>query len=294
MRALSRPADPDNGLQELFDLWSASTADALHRVLVLHQPVRGSADAHEPFALLQKHHKTEPAFSLTTALLLLTDRRWRNGAAQLVRSIADAGILEAEQLDLLASTFLAVDDALYWQVPDAWFAGGEVVFDVETPADETPADVAVTAPEGMGPTVARRDVFPPLRRWAASYVVAREPAAWPALLTRANEVNARNAAAIAAGLLDRIDVLTPDAQAFLVRRATVWPDHAVRRLALEYIATRDGIDAAILLARDDPNARIRAWAATLTSPSTADPPDAAAGERTGPRRTTAVVQPGLF
>jgi hypothetical protein len=85
MSQVPPPADPDNGLEELLELWSAPNADALHRVLVLRPPVRGSADAFEPFALLQQHHQSEPDSSLTTALLLLTDRRWRNGVARLVR-----------------------------------------------------------------------------------------------------------------------------------------------------------------------------------------------------------------
>lgn len=143
------------------DLWSANDADALHRVLVLHQPVRGSADAFEPFCLLQKHHETEPDHSLTTALLLLTDRRWRNGSARLVRRMADSAILDIEQLALLAHTFLAADDALYWRVPEEWFAGGELVIDLDTGKvlDEH-ADESAPA----GPTVARREVSPPPRR----------------------------------------------------------------------------------------------------------------------------------
>ena len=52
--------DPQDGLQEMADLWSAPTADALHRVLVLHPPVRETADAFEPYLLLSKHHEAEP------------------------------------------------------------------------------------------------------------------------------------------------------------------------------------------------------------------------------------------
>ncbi len=210
---MSRPVHPDDGLQELFDLWSAPTADVLHRVLVLHQPVRGGADAFEPFALLRKHHEAEPAGSLTTALLFLTDRRWRNGSAHLVRQIADFGILDADQLRWLARTFLAAEDSIYWRVPDEWFAGGEhfvIELDDGGPDDTTDEDPSGVAEEG--PTVARRAVFPPLRRWAAAHELAREPAAWASLLARGGELDSRNAAAVVAGMLDRIDVLTPDAQ----------------------------------------------------------------------------------
>lgn len=43
-------ADPEAFLGELVSLWTAASADALHRVLVLHPYVRESADAFEPIA----------------------------------------------------------------------------------------------------------------------------------------------------------------------------------------------------------------------------------------------------
>jgi hypothetical protein len=275
------PADPDNGLEELLELWSAPNADALHRALVLRPPVRGSADAFEPFALLQQHHQSEPDSSLTTALLLLTDRRWRNGVARLVRRIADSSILDGEQLDLLARTFIAAADAVYWRVPDHWFAGGEqIVIDLDRDEpDETDDGGPVEVDEG--PVIARRDVFPPLRRWAAAHLLAREPAGWSRLWRRAGELDARSAAAVAAGLLDRVDVLTPDAQALVVKQATSWPDHTVRRLALEYVAAHDDPKVAARLGRNDPNARIRAWATSLT---VSDEPAPPAGPAPTPRR----------
>ncbi len=103
---------------------------------------------------------------------MLTDRRWQNGSAQLVRRIADSRILDAEQLDLLTRTFLAADYAIYWRVPDEWFAGGEqfvIEFDDEGPDDATDDDPGGVAEEE--PTVARREVVPPLRRWAAADAV---------------------------------------------------------------------------------------------------------------------------
>ena len=220
---LPPPADPDDGLRQVVELWSAPTADALHRVLVLRPAVRGSADAFEPFALLQQHHRSEPESSLTTALLLLTDRRWRNGVARLVCRIADSSILDTEHLDLLAHTFIAAADDVYWQVPDEWFAGGEqIVIDLDS--DQPDENDGVPVDVDAGPVVARRAVFPPLRRWAAAHLLAREPAGWSALWRRAGEFDARNAASVAAGLLDRLDVLTPDAQAFVVKQTTSWPD----------------------------------------------------------------------
>jgi len=152
-------ADPDEGAREFVELWSAPTADALHRILVLHQPIRRSADVYEPFSLLEKHHEAEPTSSVVTAMLLLTDRRWGKGVGQLVRRIADAMILEQEQLDLLARAFLAADEALYWQVPDDWFGDGHVIdlgpstIEPDEGLDDVPDDLV--AP---GPTIARREV----------------------------------------------------------------------------------------------------------------------------------------
>ena len=82
--------DVEAGFAEFADLWSAETADELHQVLVLRAAYRRSADAFEPFLLFAKHHLTEPTTSLITAMLLLTDSRWRNGVGQLARQIADA------------------------------------------------------------------------------------------------------------------------------------------------------------------------------------------------------------
>lgn len=72
-------------------------------------------------------------------------------------------------------------------------------------------------------------------------------------------------------MLDRIDVLPAKAAKFVITQATSWPDQTVRRLALEFIAAHDGDEAAGALAATHPNARIRAWGATLLAePSTAN------------------------
>ena len=68
-------ADPDEGLGELLTVWSAESADDLHRA------------------------------SAETTVLLLTDRRWRGGGRHLVDRIAESGLLTGDQLDLLAMTW---------------------------------------------------------------------------------------------------------------------------------------------------------------------------------------------
>ena len=252
-------ADPESCLGELVMLWTAASADALHRVLVLHPNARESADAFEPIALLRRHHATEPATSVATATLLLTDRRWRGGVGQLARGIADSGALTPEQLDGLALAFLAADRYVYWPVPDAWFTTEAVALAVSDDVGEDADEVAVSE----GPAVAARDVAPPLRRWAAARLVAREPAGWPRLLARAQDLDARHGAAVVAGMFDSIGRMPAAAQDWLVTKGTTWPHQSVRRAALEIVAARDGADVAFQLAHADPNAKIRAWAATL-------------------------------
>ncbi len=240
---------------------------ALHQVLVLHPHGRESADAFEPIALLTKHHATEPESSAATATLLLTDRRWRAGVGQLVRAIANSGLLTAEQLDGLALQFLAADRYVYWPVPDAWFTAESVTLVVSDDVGEGADEVAVSE----GPAVAARDVAPPLRRWAAARLVAAEPAAWTRLLERARDLDARHAAAVVVGMFDSFERLPVTAQDWLVTKGTTWPHHSVRRAALEVVAIRDGAHVAHERARADPNARIRDWAATLGRPRPAAP-----------------------
>lgn len=259
---MRRRADPDEGLGESLSLWSAASADDLHRVLILHPHVRESADAFEPMALLNKHHATEPETSVETAVLLLTDRRWRCGLRHLVDRIAGSGLLTGEQLDLLAMTFLAVDRCVYWQVPDEWFSEESVIIVVNDDGGGDTND----AEEELSPAVAAREVGPSLRRWAAARLLAGEPTSWPRLLARAEDLDSRHAAAVVAGMFDSIESMPSAAQALLVTKGATWPHQSVRRAALEFVAALDGADAAARLAHVDPNAKIRSWAATLDLP----------------------------
>ena len=286
--------DPEEGLGEMISLWTAASADDLHRVLVLHPHVRESADAFEPMALLDKHHDTEPETSVTTATLLLTDRRWRGALGQLVRRIADSGLLTDEQLDLLAQVFLAADRYVYWAVPDDWFAEESVVIVVRDDAAEDADDDDGDANDS-GPAVAARDVAPPLRRWAAAHHLAREPASWAALLARTQDLDARHAAAVVAGMFDSIDALPVAAQKLLVSKGTTWPHQSVRRAALEFVAARDGANVASELAHADPNAKIRAWATTLDRPQTSPRQTQVGGSELAPHLSPSEVdQPTLF
>lgn len=256
--------DPNDGLAEVADIWNAETADDLHRVLVLHPPMRGSADAFEPFQLLVKHHEAEPESSTVTAMLLLTDRRWSKGVGQLARRIDEAAILNATDLDLLAEAFVRADEALYWQIPDDWFGEDSVVIDLES-GGPPPGEEAAERPDG--PAVVRREVFPPLRRWASSRLTHGDATAWGGLLARARDLGGRGGASLVSGLLDAIGSLPLAAQDVLVDMAIEWPDQAVRLLGFGQLAQRKGPQAAHDRAIRDRSARVRAWADSILDAS---------------------------
>lgn len=278
--------DPEDGLGELLTLGRAPTADALHRVLVLSRPVRHSTDTMEPLWLLRRVTEAEPEEAFTTAFLLLTDRRWRKGLSQLVRRVEDSGCVVEDGLDELAESFLAAEKVLYWVVPDGWFGDDEIVvsgFD-EVPVDDGDGDTeGVDAGESVdedGVCVAR-EVRPPLRRWAAARLVARNMVEVDTLFERACAVDARAAAAIMTGLLDVVDRLDATTRDRLVDEAVRWPDHGVRRAGIELVVARDGAIAAHDLAARDPNARIRDWAPTLLAEQTPGPDSTDRGQRPG-------------
>lgn len=287
--------DPEDGLRELLALGRAPTADALHRVLVLTRPVRQSAETMEPLWLLRRIAETEPEEVLTTALLLLTDRRWRKGLSQLVRRIEDSGCVDADDLDELAGSFLAAEKVLYCVVPDDWFGGEEIIV---TDFEDVPGDdgevngeaVDAEEPVDEGGACVAREVQPPLRRWAAARLVARDLAEVETLIERTGAMDARAAAAIMAGVLDVIGRVDGTMRDWLIDQAVTWPDHGVRRTGIELLAARDGPEAAHRLAVRDPNARIRDWAPSLLAESIDD-----AGSSHGePPQTSNDDQQALF
>jgi hypothetical protein len=103
---LRRGLDVDLVQENFVLLLSAENADARCQLLVLRTPYRREADATVPMYLLEKHQETEPSTSVVTAMLLLTDRRWRGGASRLVRRIEEAGFVSPGELDLLGHAFV--------------------------------------------------------------------------------------------------------------------------------------------------------------------------------------------
>jgi hypothetical protein len=156
-------------------------------------------------------------------------------------------------------------------VPDEWFSDDAIEIEFGPGPQAGAANAAAYTDESTPqPAVARREVFPPVRRWAAARALSRAPDSWAALRARAKELGARPGAAVMCGVLDAVDVLPPPAQALLIDDGITWSDQAVRQLALGRLAERDGPAAAFVIAQRDPNARVRRWAAALLEEDSSD------------------------
>jgi len=266
---VNRSSDDSDGLlAEYVELWTAESADDLQRVLALRQPFRASADWSEPLQLLAKHHENEPHTSTVTATLLLTDTRWRKGVGRLVGHIAGSGMIEAADLDILARTFVAAGDHVYWEVPESWFGNESAIIYIDAAADG-PDDIDVV-PDDKGLVVARR-VHPPLRRWAAAHLVARDPSEWGLLFANARDRLGAHGAAILRGLLDGLDHVPDDARRTIIDAGIEWPQPGVRKHALERLADLGDRQLAHDRALRDAGARIREWAPALLETEPAAP-----------------------
>lgn len=218
-------------LDDLVALHTAGDAGELHRRLLCFPDWGGNkADAFEPWCLMHKFHADEPEGAAATALLLLTDGRWRNATGRLVRRIEESGLVPDEQLDLLAQTFLAAGPQVYWEASGDWFTGPAIVLDDDSGAVD-PIEVEEAGDPDDGPVVFAREIRPPLRRWAAGRAVRSDPACWGALVQRARHVDPRGGAAIMQGLVDSADLLTPAAREVVLVLAETWPHRKLREAA---------------------------------------------------------------
>jgi hypothetical protein len=217
-------------LHQLVALSTAHTVEEFYRRLVLLPPAGNNpADAFQPLCLFRHFHQSEPEGAATTALLLVTDPRWRDATGRLVRSIAESGWVSQPEVDLLAETFLAAGPHVYWQAPSEWFDGGlEIELDPACGPIIALADQVTDETRDDRPVVVQRHIRPPLRRWAAERVARADPNRWSAILRRGRQLDARSAAAMARGLLDAIDTMPPAAQRLLLAICADWPQRDVR------------------------------------------------------------------
>ena len=94
-----------------------------------------------------------------------------------------------------------------------------------------------------GPLQVRREVRPPLRRWAAAELLRQRPERLDEVFARRQTLSARDAAAVVAGIIDAADALDDQRAQRLLEIGLGWPAGWVRLVALERLAGCHGLDA---------------------------------------------------
>jgi len=237
------------------DIWDAETIDELHRALVLRQSSGRGRSASVPYELFAKHHGRAPERAAKTAVLLLTDRRWRHAVAPLIAKIDESGLVPPADLDLLAETFVAAGRSVYWEIPQRWFDDDETI-----QSGGLVMPLRSVREDRTRPAVVDRQVRPPLRRWAAARLLRSDPTSWNQLFQRAEELDGPAAAAVVSGLLDAAEVFDRPAREAIMQLTLAWPHRQVRLLALAALVEQGDPESAYDIASTDGDASIRSWA----------------------------------
>lgn len=209
------------------------------------------AVAVDAFRLL--HRGGEPG-AFDSALLLCTDWRWRRVSAQVIAGIADSGILDNDDQDRLADTLLW-QERVHYRHPIGWIATSFVEYDLDSPVPGRRIRV-----DPNTPSTADRNVWPPLRNWAAGRILSRRRAPVGDVLQHARSLPASDAAAVVTGALRVADALDEDQARTLLNTALAWGHKAPRKAALERLLTGGDDELVQTLADNDPDASIRRWA----------------------------------
>src|SRR5437879_5073292 len=247
-----------SALQDLGALWLAESPEELWRALVLGGGLGASSNHWDAGLLFRHHHGDGQPGALETALLLCTDLRWRRATAGLIAEIAGSGVLDGSELAVLAESFL--NEAVIWEAPASWTEGPwiEIVLSESGDGDDDGGPGEEDQPPG--PLQVRREVRPPLRRWAAAELLRQRPERLDDVFARTQTLSSRDAAAVVAGIIDASDALDQQRAQRVLEIGLGWPEGWVRLVALERLAGGHGLEAARRLAADDPDARIRRWA----------------------------------
>jgi hypothetical protein len=253
------PTDIDD-ITDALSLWRLLVSGAIGRPVL-------PAVAVDLFRRL--HCDGEPG-AFDSALLLCTDWRWRRVSAKVIAGIADPGILDDDDQDRLADTLLWHEQVRY-RHPFWWLGTTLVQYDLDPPGPGRTIRV-----DPNTPTIAHRQVWPPLRTRAAGRVLVRHRASACDVLEQARSLPAHDAAAVATGTVRVVDALDPHEAQTVLNAALAWGHKAPRKAALERLLDAGEVDLASALAQHDPDASIRRWVGNQLSdaegPATAHPP----------------------
>ncbi len=272
----SHDFDPGEArLADLGALWTARDPEELWRALILHSG-RSATHHWEAVALFRRHHEDGGPEALTTALLLCTDPRWKRCTARLIAGIVGASILGEGDLDGLAGCFLW-SDRFRFQYPVSWIGTEWVSIDLDGENEAAEGSVEHLDPDT--PVPSNRRIAPPLRRWATDRVLRADPGTLDAVRARALELEPRDGAAVASGMLDAAPALDEEVARQAIDLGLGWRRGSVRLLALDLLAAHDP-EAASVRAAADSDRKVRAWMPRRPRDEVASFP------RTDPRPTT--------
>ena len=236
-------------ITDALSLWRRLVLTAIDRPL----PPAVAVDAFR-----RLHRGGEPG-AFDSALLLSTDWRWHSVSAKVIAGIADSGILDDDDQDRLADVLLCQERVQY-RHPVWWLGTTMIEFDLDSAG---PGRTVRIPPDT--PTNAHRNVWPPLRAWAAGRVLMRYRASAGDVLDHARSLPARDAAAVVTGAVRVVDHLDPDQARTVLNAALAWGHKAPRKAALERLLADGEDDLVQALTANDPDASIRRWASKQLS-----------------------------
>jgi hypothetical protein len=242
-------------------LFEQGNVEALHRYLIVggigwcH---RRSAVTSTAVEVLRHYHGEGQPGAVDTALLVCTDHRWERRTGDVVRQLADCGVIDDGGLHELADRLLWPDRICFVH-PWIWFGSTELVVPLDARRGtarvrqvRVPANTTVPTP--------RLDT-PPLRRWAAARVLADRPERLDDVLARAASLDALRGAGVTVGVLEVLDRLPTEHVERLLDHGLRYGHKSVRRAALEWLVANGEHERVWELGRDDPDASIRRWVA---------------------------------
>ena len=239
-------------IDTLDELRGAKDAEELSRLLLSSPSGWGSSTRPaEALELLRAFRETSEPTGRLVGLLLCTCPRWDRVTAKLIAQLEASGLLNDDDLDELAESFLS--DELNIRCSVAWLSPDWLELDLRTGHTER------VRPPKDALTTTRLSVEPPLRRWAATRVLRSRPERLSDLLTLAGRLARLQGYAVVQGLLDGAGVLGDAERRRLVSRGLGTGRASVRLAALDVLCADKGAEAARRRARSDADAKVRAW-----------------------------------